>query len=85
MRYIYKKRNKIIAAGVFGKLKTGLQLAGIIFSLLFYTIIKYFINIPVHIEANIIMYIKIYFWVVATYTAITVFEIFKRSKEGQCN
>ena len=80
LRHIYHKKNIVIPADKLGKIKTTVQMIGIIFALIFYSVIKYieqlmtvsehFSKISIYQE-NIIYYIQIYFWIVA---AITVWS-----------
>ena len=70
-----RKFNKVkIEANIFGKIKTVLQMIGIIFSLLVYAIISLNIIPVINLNQNIIITcINVYFWIVVLFTIISAF------------
>ncbi|MEN6445126.1 MAG: CDP-diacylglycerol--glycerol-3-phosphate 3-phosphatidyltransferase [Candidatus Cloacimonas sp.] len=64
LREVYQKQGIVIAADIFGKLKTVLQMAGIIIALLFWA---YFEPVP----QVVILVINIWFWFVALITVLS--------------
>ena len=77
LRHIYQMKNIVIPADKLGKIKTTVQMIGIIFALIFYTVVQYieplmtvsefFSKIFIYRE-TIIYFIQIYFWLVAAIT-----------------
>ncbi len=75
LRSYYANKNIFIAANIWGKLKTILQLTGIIFCLLF-TTAKNYISFPENIENSINFGIQAFFWIVAIITILSGLNYF---------
>ena len=74
MRHYYQQRNIIIPADIYGKIKTILQLTGIIFSLVFYNAVLLFstyFSFLNKIKSGVILGIQIYFWIVVLVTILS--------------
>ena len=74
MRHYYQQKNIIIPADIYGKIKTILQLTGIITSLVFYNAVLLFspyFGFFGKIESGIIMGIQVYFWIVVVVTILS--------------
>jgi len=74
LREIYKKKNIIMAANKWGKLKTVTQMVGLTLSLLVLAVNTNFL-------AEYSLYLNIYFWAVAIVTILSGFSYLKNIKE----
>ena len=70
LRSYYSKKNIYIAANIWGKLKTVLQMAGIIFSLGFASTLQFISNLKYY-ENKIVFWINVYFWIVVLVTILS--------------
>ncbi|HPY96968.1 MAG TPA: CDP-diacylglycerol--glycerol-3-phosphate 3-phosphatidyltransferase [Candidatus Cloacimonadota bacterium] len=72
LRDYYRSKNIIIAANIWGKIKTVLQMVGIIGALLYYS---YGVVIPYKFVASvnnaILLSIEIFFWIIAAVTVLS--------------
>ncbi|MCB5250246.1 MAG: CDP-diacylglycerol--glycerol-3-phosphate 3-phosphatidyltransferase [Candidatus Cloacimonadales bacterium] len=83
LRDYYRSKNIIIAANIWGKIKTVLQMVGIISALLYYSygfVIDY--KFEASVNNAILLSIKIFFWIVAVITVLsgTNYFIIKKRK-----
>jgi CDP-diacylglycerol--glycerol-3-phosphate 3-phosphatidyltransferase len=77
LRDYYRSRNIIIAANAWGKLKTVLQMIGIIFALTYYSyqiVIPY--KMPSTVNYAILLSINIFFWIIAMVTILSGMNYF---------
>ncbi len=77
LRDYYRSKNIIIAANIWGKLKTVLQMVGIISALLYYSygiVIPY--QFPSTVNYAILLSIKIFFWIIALVTILSGMNYF---------
>lgn len=73
LRSYYKKKKIIIAANIWGKLKTVTQMVGIITALIYYTMIQYY---PQFEQKYMIKAFQYYFWLVVGITLLSGFNYF---------
>jgi len=79
IRLIYRKKEVIIPANLFGKIKTGLQLGGIMGALLFYTLTDH--DLLLNINDFMICFFKIYFYgvvIVTVWSGIDLFVAYRK-------
>ncbi|HOD53585.1 MAG TPA: CDP-diacylglycerol--glycerol-3-phosphate 3-phosphatidyltransferase [Candidatus Cloacimonadota bacterium] len=77
LRDYYRSKNIIIAANIWGKLKTVLQMVGIISALLYYSygiVIPY--KFPSTVNYAILLSIKVFFWIIALITILSGMNYF---------
>ena len=78
LREYYHKKNIIISANIWGKIKTTVQMIGIIGALVFYTALQMKELAFIHpFEPNIVLSIQIYFWLTAVLTILSGVNYFK--------
>jgi len=75
LRDYYARKKVFIAANIWGKLKTILQMAGIIFALVFYSM-KKFLHLESSQESFVVSFINIFFWGVALVTVLSGLNYF---------
>ena len=81
LREVYMRKKIYIAANMWGKVKTVMQMVGIIFALFYKSILSTFIH--ANTDATIVKVLLIYFWITAAVTLISganYFFIKKRKK-----
>ena len=86
MRHYYQQKNVIIPADLYGKIKTILQLTGIITSLVFYNAVELFspyFNFFKTIEPGVILGIQVYFWIVVVVTILSGANYFYKVPKTQ--
>ena len=85
LRCWYQKKNIYVAANIWGKLKTTLQMIGIIMALIINAGL-YRMPIPIDYKYNIIRGLQIFFWFVAVITivsGITYLPLFNKSPKKE--
>jgi len=76
IRQYYQERGIIIAAKLFGKVKTGLQMGGIIGVLTFYSAFRLqFLSFLLPFKTFIIIFLQVYFWLVVGFTILSGIEL----------
>lgn len=85
-REYFARKNIVISANIWGKIKTLFQMIGISLILVYQSIFELFDNIPPFSE-NMLLCIEIYFWLVAVLTWFSGIEYYKtlinmRKKNG---
>ncbi|MCD4818154.1 MAG: CDP-diacylglycerol--glycerol-3-phosphate 3-phosphatidyltransferase [Candidatus Cloacimonetes bacterium] len=75
LRDYYARKKVFIAANIWGKLKTILQMVGIIFALIFYSM-KKFLHLESSQESFVVSSINIFFWGVALVTVLSGLNYF---------
>jgi CDP-diacylglycerol--glycerol-3-phosphate 3-phosphatidyltransferase len=79
LRSYFQHKNIIIPADFWGKIKTVFQMIGIIFCFVFYTFIKLkFLYVPEKFIFGVIVFIKIYFWIIVVITILSGLSYFIR-------
>lgn len=76
LRYLYTTKELYIPANVWGKLKTVLQITGIIIAFVFMTMLRKIFPVLSQFYPVIQMYFKIYFWIVAFVTVLSGISYF---------
>ena len=77
LRYVYNKKSIVISANIWGKLKTVVQMTGIITALVFYTAFQLtFLDFLKPFEHHLIEFIKYYFWLTALITILSGMNYF---------
>ncbi len=76
LRYLYTTKKLYISANIWGKLKTVLQITGIITALVFIAMIRKIFPVLSQYYPVIQIYFKIYFWIVAFVTVLSGISYF---------
>ena len=86
MRHYFQQKDIIIPADIYGKIKTILQLTGIITSLVFYNAVKLFspyFSFIDDIESGVITGIQVYFWIVVLVTILSGVNYFYKGPKAK--
>lgn len=84
LRDYYRAKKIIIPANIWGKLKTVLQMVGIIFALTYYSYqIVLPCKFPATVDYAILISIKIFFWIIALVTILSGMNYFMIKKEAK--
>jgi len=76
VRQYYQEKGIIIPAKIFGKVKTGLQMGGIIGILFFYSVFKLsFMDFLLPFKWFIVPFLQVYFWGVVVVTILSGIEL----------
>jgi len=77
LRYYFQQKDIIMPADIFGKIKTILQLTGIITALVFFNAVQLF-SFFKGFESGVVLVIQVYFWIVVVVTILSGVNYFRK-------
>jgi len=86
LRYHYNKKKIVISANIWGKIKTLVQMTGIVIAFTIYTLFSLEISVTIiHYQKSLILFIQLYFWITSIITILSGVNYFFRSKAVKFN